>query len=53
MSSTENKLFWFLMGVATVFILKYDVIGLKQWNIEFHPEIANTEIDRGAYTDTI
>lgn len=32
------KLQWFLIGLVTLWILKYMVIGLGEWDRLFHPE---------------
>ena len=33
-----SPVFWFITGWASIFALKYVVIGLRQWDTLFHPE---------------
>lgn len=36
--ATEEKFLWFTAGFAAVFVLKYLVFGLGDWNRIYHPE---------------
>lgn len=38
MKKCPSYLFWMFVGWATVFGVKYLVVGLRQWDVMFHPE---------------
>jgi hypothetical protein len=48
-ATTEEKLTWFLLGWASVFAIKYLVIGLKEWNNTFHPGLIIAENQQPFY----
>ena len=45
----NEKLLWFVLGIASLLFVKYIVIGTKKWNEIFHPlrVDAETQFSRG------
>ena len=35
---TQKELQWFLIGLVTLWVIKYMVVGLAAWDGFFHPE---------------
>lgn len=45
----ERNFNFFVAGFASVFLLKYVVVGLNKWNEIFHPERAKVENGSGLF----